>query len=68
MTRNINKIITITLAIILFGCSNHDTKFESCADTMFILTNELMKKRMTADSKTTKEIEEFNSYSYVKKK
>jgi len=68
MMMNMNKIITITLAIILFGCSNHDTKFENCADTMFILTNELMKQRMPAEAKPTKEIEEFNAHSYVKKK
>ena len=63
-----NKIVPITLAIILFGCSNHDGKFESCADTMFTLTNELMKQRMPAEAKPTKEIEEFNAHSYAKKK
>lgn len=63
-----NKIFPIILAVILSGCSNHDSKFEKCADSMFILTNELMKKRLPAEAKPTKAIEEFNSNSYSKKK
>ena len=63
-----NKILPIILITIFSGCSNHDVKFEKCADSMFILTNELMKKRLPAEAKPTKAIEEFNSNSYSKKK
>jgi hypothetical protein len=63
-----NKILPIILITILSGCSNHDVKFEKCADSMFMLTNELMKKRLPDEAKPTKEIEEFNSNSYSRKK
>ena len=63
-----NRVLPIILVVIVSSCSNHVTKFEKCADSMFILTNELMKQRMPTEAKPTKEIEEFNSYSYVKKK
>ena len=35
---------------------------------MFMLTNELMKKRLPAEAKSTEEIEGFNSNSYSRKK
>tara|TARA_B110000483_G_scaffold61289_1_gene76186 strand:+ start:399 stop:677 length:279 start_codon:yes stop_codon:yes gene_type:complete len=63
-----NKILPIILAIVLSGCSNHDVKFEKCADSMFMLTNELMKKRLPTEAKSTEEIEGFNSNSYSRKK
>jgi hypothetical protein len=63
-----NKILPIILITILSGCSNHDVKFEKCADSMFMLTNELMKKRLPDEAKPTEAIEEFNSNSYSKKK
>ena len=63
-----NKIFPIILITILSGCSNHDLQFEKCADSMFMLTNELMKKRLPDEAKPTEEIEEFNSNSYSKKK
>ncbi len=43
-------------------------KFEKCADSMFVLTNELMKKRLPAEAKSTEVIEEFNLNSYSRKK
>tara|TARA_Y100000992_G_scaffold188085_1_gene127327 strand:- start:265 stop:543 length:279 start_codon:yes stop_codon:yes gene_type:complete len=63
-----NRGLSIIFIIIVSSCSNHETKFENCADSMFILTNELMKQRMPTEAKPTKEIEEFNSHSYNKKK
>ena len=65
---NMNKILHIILVIVLSGCSSHDSKFEKCADSMFILTNELMKQRLPSEAKPTEAIEEFNSNSYTKKK
>ena len=63
-----NKILPIILVVLLSGCSNHDAKFEKCADSLFILTNELMKQRLPAEAKPIEMIEEFNSNSYIKKK
>ena len=63
-----NKILHIIIFAILSGCSNHDLKYEKCADSMFMLTNELMKKRLPSEAKPTEAIEEFNSNSYTKKK
>ena len=63
-----NKILHIIIFAILSGCSNHDLKYEKCADSMFILTNELMKQRLPAEAKPTEAIEAFNSNSYTKKK
>tara|TARA_X000000368_G_scaffold335430_1_gene272943 strand:+ start:114 stop:392 length:279 start_codon:yes stop_codon:yes gene_type:complete len=63
-----NKILHIIIFAILSGCSNHDLKYEKCADSMFMLTNELMKQRLPAEAKPTEAIEEFNSNSYTKKK
>ncbi len=63
-----NKILPIILIIILSGCGNNDVKFEKCADSMFVLTNELMKKRLPTEAKSTEAIEEFNLNSYSKKK
>ena len=69
MIVNIPKKVLVTIFfMVLSGCSNHNHKFEKCADSMFILTNELMKQRLPREAKPTKEIEEFNSYSYTKKK
>ena len=62
-----SKIFQIIFVVILSGCSNHDSKFEKCADSMFMLTNELMKQRLPAEAKPTEVIEEFNSNSYTKK-
>ena len=63
-----NRIFIIILITILSGCGNHDVQFEKCADSMFMLTNELMKKRLPDEAKPTEAIEEFNSNSYSKKK
>ena len=63
-----NKILPIILITILSGCSNHDVKFEKCADSMFMLTNELMKKRLPTEAKSTEEIAGFNANSYSRKK
>ena len=63
-----NKILPIILIIIFSGCSNHDVNFEKCADSMFMLTNELMKQRLPTEAKSTEEIEGFNKNSYSRKK
>ena len=63
-----NKILPIIFVIIFSGCSNHDIKFEKCADSMFVLTNELMKKRLPTEAKSTEEIAGFNANSYSRKK
>ena len=63
-----NRILPMILAVALSGCSNNEVTFEKCADSMFILTNELMKQRLPSEAKPTEAIEEFNSNSYTKKK
>ena len=63
-----NKILPIILVVVLSGCSNHDVTFEKCADSMFMLTNELMKKRLPTEAKSTEEIAGFNANSYSRKK
>ena len=63
-----NKILPAILIVIFSGCSNHDINFEKCADSMFMLTNELMKKRLPTEAKSTEEIEGFNANSYSRKK
>ena len=63
-----NKILPIIVVVVLSGCSNHDITFEKCADSMFVLTNELMKKRLPTEAKSTEEIEGFNANSYSRKK
>ena len=63
-----NKILPIILVVVLSGCSNHDITFEKCADSMFMLTNELMKKRLPTEAKSTEEIAGFNANSYSRKK
>ena len=47
-----NKLIPLIFYIIISGCSNHN-KFENCADSMFLLTNELMTKRMPSEAKSS---------------
>ena len=63
-----NKILHIIIFAILSGCSNHDLKYEKCADSMFMLTNELMKKRMPTEAKSTEAIIGFTSNIYSEKK
>lgn len=63
-----NRILPMILAVILSGCSNNEVTFEKCADSMFMLTNELMKKRLPTEAKSTEEIEGFNKNSYSRKK
>ena len=62
-----NKIFSLIFIIYLTGCSN-STKFESCADSMFVLTNTLMQKRMPTEARTSDEIAQFNANSYEDKK
>ena len=51
-----NRILPMILAVVLSGCSNNEVTFEKCADSMFMLTNELMKKRMPTEAKSTEAI------------
>ena len=50
------------------GCSSNNNKFENCADSMFVLTNTLMQKRMPTEAKSSDEIAQFNANSYEDKK
>ena len=61
-----NKLIPLIFFIIISGCSNHN-KFEKCADSMFLLTNELMTKRMPSEAKSSDEIYTFNTKLYNEK-
>ena len=63
-----NRIFPIILAVVLSGCSNSEVTIEKCADSMFMLTNELMKKRMPTEAKSTEAILGFTSNTYSEKK
>ena len=68
LKKAMNKLFPLIFFIILSSCNNNDIRFEKCADTMFMLTNELMKKRMPTEAKSTKDIEGFNAKSFSIKK
>ncbi len=65
-----NKICPIILTIFLNGCaSNSDVgQLEKCADSMFILTNQLMTERLPNEAQPEYVIREFLSRSYNVKK
>ena len=61
-----NKILPIILVVVLSGCaSNSDVvQLEKCADSMFILTNELMAERLPGEAQPEATIREFLAQSY----
>ena len=61
-----NKLLLIILIAGLSGCaSNSDVKqLEKCADSMFILTNELMAERLPGEAQPESVIREFLTQSY----
>jgi len=63
-----NKLFLLIIIIALSGCSDNDNKIEKCADAMFVLTNELMKKRMPTEAKSSEDIEGFNAKLFNTKK
>tara|TARA_Y100000996_G_C22545537_1_gene651641 strand:- start:842 stop:1126 length:285 start_codon:yes stop_codon:yes gene_type:complete len=65
-----NKILIIILAVTLNSCAseNIDKQLESCADSMFVLTNELMAERLPGEAQPEGVIREFLIQSYDDKK
>ena len=63
-----SKILSILFVVCITGCSSNGNKFENCADSMFVLTNTLMQKRMPTEAKSSDEIAQFNANSYEDKK
>ena len=65
-----SKIYLIILISFLSGCTtdNNLKKLEKCADSMFILTNELMRERLPGEAQPESIIKEFLMQSYSVKK
>ena len=61
-----NRIFTIILVFLLSGCASksNDVPLEKCADSMFILTNELMAERLPGEAQPEAAIREFLTQSY----
>ena len=61
-----NKILPIILAVLLNGCVSDKSikQLEKCADSMFILTNELMAERLPGEAQPEAAIREFLTQSY----
>ena len=61
-----NKILIIILVFIFGGCvsNSNDVPVEKCADSMFILTNELMAERLPGEAQPEAAIKEFLMQSY----
>tara|TARA_Y100000817_G_C16415230_1_gene349409 strand:- start:169 stop:453 length:285 start_codon:yes stop_codon:yes gene_type:complete len=61
-----SKIYPIILTILLGGCStgSNVNQLEKCADSMFILTNELMAERLPGEAQPEAVIREFLMQSY----
>ena len=60
------KILPIILVVVLSGCASNsnDVPLEKCADSMFILTNELMAERLPGEAQPEAAIREFLTQSY----
>ena len=60
------RILAITLVFIFGGCvsNSNDVPLEKCADSMFILTNELMAERLPGEAQPEAAIKEFLTQSY----
>ncbi len=61
-----NKLLLIVLVAGLSGCASgsDSAQLEKCADSMFILTNELMAERMPGEAQPEAVIREFLTQSY----
>ena len=61
-----NKILPIILVFMFSGCASNsnDVPLEKCADSMFILTNELMAERLPGEAQPEAAIKEFLTQSY----
>ena len=61
-----NRIYPMMLIILLSACSTGSNvqQLEKCADSMFILTNELMAERMPGEAQPEAIIREFLTQSY----
>ncbi len=64
-----NKILLTMLVLILIGCtsSTNNKQLETCADSMFILTNELMAERLPGEAQPEAAIREFLTQSFNNK-
>ena len=60
------RILAIILVFIFGGCvsNSNDVPLEKCADSMFILTNELMAERLPGEAQPEAAIKEFLTQSY----
>ena len=61
-----SKIYSIIMVIFVSGCTTGSNvkQLEKCADSMFILTNELMAERMPGEAQPEAVIREFLTQSY----
>ena len=61
-----SKIYPIIMIIFVSGCTTGSNvkQLEKCADSMFILTNELMAERLPGEAQPETAIREFLSQSY----
>ncbi len=61
-----DKILIIILVFTFGGCvsNSNDVPLEKCADSMFILTNELMAERLPGEAQPEAAIKEFLTQSY----
>tara|TARA_B100000886_G_scaffold161913_1_gene110394 strand:- start:5369 stop:5644 length:276 start_codon:yes stop_codon:yes gene_type:complete len=62
-----NKLLLFFITISLISCGK-SPQLEKCADSMFILTNELMAQRLPGEAQPEAAIKEFLSQSYDIKK
>ena len=64
-----NKIYFTILVVFLSGCTSgtNGMQLEKCADSMFILTNELMVERLPGEAQPEAVIREFLVQSYAVK-
>ena len=59
------RILAIILVMFLSGCDSYgNSQLEKCADSMFILTNELMTERLPGEAQPEAIIREFLTQSY----
>ena len=61
-----NKLLPVILVVLLNGCVSDESikPIEKCADSMFILTNELMAERLPGEAQPEATIREFLTQSY----
>ena len=61
-----SRILIIVLVVFINGCTSdvNGKQLEKCADSMFILTNELMTERLPGEAQPEAAIKEFLTQSY----